>query len=201
MTPLPHRLQRNLPYLNRPKSLASPRISKDTGPGLGANPLPLLLPRPGGGSPPRHLGSRHPGAWQRPHWPGRLHASASCARLPWGDPSPAPHLADPSSLRTQLPAGAAVVAPPGRPSRGTCCGPSAPAWGTEGPAVSDRTRRVLVPAWEAPAPGGFVCPPVAGPDRAPTGLRRARPPVCLQRPRPVNFSPAFQNPFKKMFNG
>lgn len=186
MTPLPLLLKRNLTYLNCPKSLASSRISKDTGLSLSAT-NPPALPRPGGGSPPRHLGSR---------WPGRLHASAKWARLPRGDPSPAPHLSDPSSLRTQLPAGAAVAAPPDWPSWGTVPRALSPCEGDQGASHfrldTLRGRSGLGVA----SPGGFVCPPLAGRDRAPMGPLRARPPAFLQQPRSVNFSLTFQNPFK-----
>lgn len=83
MTPLPLLLKRNLTYLNCPKSLASSRISKDTGPSLSAtNPPAPSLTR-------GRLSSQTPGVpLARPVTRIREVGPPS----PWGPfPSPSPH--------------------------------------------------------------------------------------------------------------
>lgn len=91
MTPLPLLLKRNLTYLNCPKSLASSRISKDTGLSLSATNPPAPSPTRG------RLSSQTPGVPP----PRRLAASALARPVthtrevgppsPWGPfPSPSP---------------------------------------------------------------------------------------------------------------
>lgn len=157
MMPLPHLLKRNLTYLNCPKSFASSHISKDTGPSLGA-PHPSPLPRLRGGSPPRHLGSRHP----------RLLAASTLGRLVtcthelcppslWGPfPSPSPRW--PLVLQDPALSGAPGAGPQDQPSWGTTLWALSTCVGGRGASRFQldmlRARSGLVVA----NPGGFVSP-------------------------------------------